>query len=130
MTKSDRELGMDRSITRRDFLNGVGVAVGSTLINPGLAGAAPAGAAEARAQAASPAEDYPPALMGMRGSNDGSMDDAHAMRDGKTFPPGEDLRESYDLIIVGAGMSGLAAAYFFRKKTVPDAKILILDNHD
>ncbi len=27
-------------------------------------------------------------------------------------------------------MSGLAAAYFFRKKTVPDAKILILDNHD
>ena len=129
MTKSDRDLGMDRSITRRDFLNGVSVAVGGAMIAP-----AAADAAEIVQQSASAAravdENYPPALTGMRGSHNGSMDAAHAMRDGKSFDVGEPLNESYDLIVVGAGMSGLAAAYFFRKKTVPDAKILILDNHD
>ena len=74
--------------------------------------------------------DYPPALTGLRGSNAGSMDVAHSMRDGKRWDTGDDTGEAYDLVVVGAGMSGLAAAYFFRKKTVPDAKILILDNHD
>ncbi len=47
MTKSDRELGMDRSITRRDFLNGVSVAVGGAMIAP-----APADAAEIVQQSA------------------------------------------------------------------------------
>ena len=31
----DRELGMYRSITRRDFVNGVGVAVTGSLVTPG-----------------------------------------------------------------------------------------------
>ena len=128
MTKSDRELGMDRSITRRDFLNGVSVAVGGAMIAPASADAAEIVQQSAAARTVD--ENYPPALTGMRGSHNGSMDAAHAMRDGKSFDAGEPLNESYDLIVVGAGMSGLAAAYFFRKKTVPDAKILILDNHD
>jgi len=36
----------------------------------------------------------------------------------------------YDLVIVGGGISGLAAAYFFREKAGPSARILILENHD
>ena len=128
MSKNDRDLGMDRSITRRDFLNGVSVAVGAGMARP------PAGGAEelfeqfyGRGQQEA---NYPPALTGMRGSNAASMEVAHAMRDGERWNTGRDVGESYDLVVVGAGMSGLAAAYFFRKKTAPDAKILILDNHD
>jgi spermidine dehydrogenase len=33
-------------------------------------------------------------------------------------------------VVVGGGISGLAAAYFYRAKASPAAKILILDNHD
>ena len=76
---------------------------------------------------------YPPALTGMRGSHDGSFEAAHALRDGtylKTAPQAVDTREKYDLVIVGAGMSGLAAAYFYRARAGSAARILILDNHD
>jgi spermidine dehydrogenase len=55
------------------------------------------------------------------------------LRDGKSwdsFGLVEDEQESYDLIIVGAGISGLAAAYFYRKQKGNSARILILDNHD
>ena len=127
-TKSDHELGMDRSITRRDFLNGVSVAVGGTMVRP-----TSAGAEEVLQQPSAPAmagADYPPALTGLRGSNDASFAVAHTMRDGKRWDSGEDTGETYDLVVVGSGMSGLAAAYYFRKKTTPNAKILILDNHD
>ncbi len=41
-----------------------------------------------------------------------------------------DTGELYDLVVVGGGVSGLAAAYFFRKEAGPDARILVLDNHD
>ena len=127
MTKNDRDLGMDRSITRRDFLNGVSVAIGTTMIKPTSADAEEVLQQPSAAMAEA---DYPPALTGMRGSNAASMEVGHAMRDGKRWDTGEEIGESYDLVVVGAGMSGLAAAYFFRKKTVPDARILILDNHD
>jgi spermidine dehydrogenase len=126
MTNADRELGMDRSISRRDFLNGVSLAIGGSLVAPGLSEAAgqrqpsPPGAAAAY---------YPPALTGMRGSHEGSYEVAHSMRDGKAWGDGEDTGEMYDLVVVGAGLSGLAAAYFFRK-ALPEAKVLILDNHD
>ena len=128
MTKNDHDLGMDRSITRRDFLNGVSVAVGGTMVRPASAGAEeviqqPSAAAMADAA-------YPPALTGIRGSNAAALEVAHAMRDGKRWETGESTGETYDLVVVGGGLSGLAAAYYFRKKTVPDAKILILDNHD
>lgn len=126
-TDHDRKqaLGMDRQIDRRDFLNGVAVGIGAALtggILPGIA------------VAAEPAPQdqpgyYPPRLTGLRGSHPGSFEAAHALRDGEAPPPPEDLAESYDLIIVGGGISGLSAAHFYRQKR-PDAKILILDNHD
>ena len=123
--KSDRELGMDRAITRRDFLNGMSVAVGGTLLGPALARGEgvpqqpPAGGTY-----------YPPALTGMRGSHPGSFEVAHGLRDGKTWDSPEELRETYDVVVVGAGMSGLAAAYYFRKMHQADVRVLILDNHD
>lgn len=73
---------------------------------------------------------YPPALTGLRGSDPGSYQVAHALRDGARWEDPEDIAEKYDLIIVGAGLSGLAAAYWFRKWHGPTSRILLLDNHD
>ena len=120
---SDRQLGMYRHISRRDFLNGVGVALTGAMLPPS---AFP----EFRmAQAAEAEEYYPPARTGMRGSHPGSFEVAHALLDGKIWDA-TDTNESYDLIVVGGGISGLSAAYFFRKQVGPDARVLILDNHD
>ena len=68
----------------------------------------------------------------MRGQHPGSFEVAHAFaREGQRF--GADhaaVEESYDLVIVGGGISGLAAAWFYRRTVGPKARILILDNHD
>jgi spermidine dehydrogenase len=120
----DRELGMNRSITRRDFLNGVAVTAGAALMPWHLF-------ADGDPEK-SPAY-YPPALTGMRGSHPGSFDAAHALRDGTfwdTAGTPQDTGEIYDLIIVGGGISGLSAAHFYRKAAGANARILILDNHD
>ena len=69
----------------------------------------------------------------MRGSHPGSFDAAHGLRDGTFWDSAgkpEDTGETYDLIIVGGGISGLAAAHFYRKATGGKARILILENHD
>jgi spermidine dehydrogenase len=124
----DRALGMDRPITRRDLLQGMAM----TGLGAWTAAAFPPSAL-ARADAAAPgaaAGDYPPAWTGMRGSTDGTFEAGHALRDGKTWGDPQDIGEAYDLIVVGAGISGLAAAHFFRARTGPGARILLLDNHD
>lgn len=123
----DRELGMGRRITRRDFLNGVAMGIGVL----GTGRLAKWGSTPGMVDASS--QPYPPALTGMRGSQPGSFDVAHSLRDGtfwETAGTPEDSHESYDLIVVGGGISGLAAAYFFRQKAGPSSRILILDNHD
>jgi spermidine dehydrogenase len=129
----DRELGlgMDRKITRRDFLDGAALAVGGAMISsavPCVFGLAGLDSASEK----NPAY-YPPALTGLRGNHEGSYPVAHSLRDhafwdSATKP--ENTGETYDLIVVGGGISGLAAAYFFRKRASANARILILDNHD
>ena len=126
----DRELGMHRKITRRDFLNGVAVTAGAAMMPWDLF--AGHGAQEPSDPVKSP-NYYPPALTGMRGSHPGSFDTAHSLRDGifwESAGKPEDTGETYDLIIVGGGISGLSAAHFYRKARGGKARILILDNHD
>jgi spermidine dehydrogenase len=106
------------SITRRDFLNGTALAIAS--------GLTPA------AQIAADPAHYPPALTGMRGQHPGSFEVAHAFaRQGQRFGVDQAaVEENYDLVVVGGGISGLAAAYFYRRALGSKARILILDNHD
>jgi len=122
---------MNRPITRRDFLNGFGIAVGASLAMPHEVWAEAFGLPHSPfGEGADNASYYPPAKTGLRGSHDGSWEVAHALRDGKRWESATPDSDSYDLIIVGAGISGLAAAYFYRKQAGPKARILILDNHD
>ena len=65
----------------------------------------------------------------MRGSHAGSFEAAHRLRDGAPLGQAEGPVERYDLVIVGGGISGLAAAAFYRAAK-PEARVLILDNHD
>lgn len=128
----DRELGMDCSITRRDFLNGAAAGLSGLLGSSSLLGLE-AGAHGSETEAQNRPGYYPPALTGMRGSHDGSFEVAHSLRDGnfwKKIGTPVDTRETYDLVIVGGGISGLAAAYFYRARTGKSARILVLDNHD
>ncbi len=118
--RRDRELGLQRRITRRDFLDGTALAVGAALIGP-------------RWLHALEPEPYPPALTGLRGSHEGAYEAAHALRDGdfwKRAGAPRDTGEVYDLVVVGAGISGLAAARYFRQAAGPSARILVVDNHD
>jgi spermidine dehydrogenase len=69
----------------------------------------------------------------LRGQYPGSFESAHRARDGGfggDMHMDADTGEEYDLVVVGGGISGLAAAYFFQRDFGRDAKILILDNHD
>lgn len=110
---------MSDGISRRDFLNGVALAIGTGLAPAGLLRAADGASAV-----------YPPGLVGMRGSTDASYAAAHALRDGHKYPIAALSSEGdVDLVIVGAGISGLAAAHEYRLRH-RDASILLLDNHD
>jgi len=125
MNLSDKELGMDRSISRRDFLNGAAAITTVTAI-PGGALAGSNESAEAAAVG------YPPGRTGPRGSHPGSYEVAHelAWQGRQDWGRVQDAESDvYDLVVVGAGISGLSAAHFYRKEH-PEARILILDNHD
>jgi spermidine dehydrogenase len=138
---STRRPASQTQIARRDFLNAMAWVAGTAmipkalgaLINPG-----PDASAEEYflSQGITPGDPryYPPALTGMRGSHSGSFEIGHALRDGTRWDTADtamlDTGEHYDLVIVGGGISGLAAAYFFRQLHGPQSKILVLDNHD
>jgi spermidine dehydrogenase len=118
---------MRRKIRRRDFLNGFALAAGAAVTSQ-------LGAAfETEHVPESSPDYYPPVLTGMRGSHEGSFEVAHQVRDGtfwKNAGTPVDTGETYDLVVVGGGISGLAAAHFFRKAAGSKARILILENHD
>jgi len=124
MTNDDIALGMGAGISRRDFIHGASAA-GTAALAAGFPGTAFAGGRYAPAAAAA----YPPLRTGMRGFHPGAFEPVHALAWGGVEPPAaESTGEIYDLVVVGGGLSGLAAAYYYRKQAGPTAKILILDN--
>lgn len=143
MNKPDDDtLGMNRKIARRDFINGVfnttaALSIGAT--TP-LSVLAASGQAASRSVDPSPVlvapmgGEYPPLKTGMRGSGYSSAyETGHAMRD-RSLVIDEaavvDVGEDYDLLVVGGGISGLSAAYYYRKMQGRDSRILVMDNHD
>ena len=113
---------MDSDITRRDFIYDAGLVALGLSLPIGVVAAGDPGSA---------GHYYPPTRTGLRGSHPGAFETAHALaREGGSFDTPRDIDEEYDLVVVGAGISGLAAAYYYREKFGNDARILILENHD
>ena len=130
MDRDDRLLGMDTVITRRDFLGGVLLAAGSSLLSM----PAPLSAVSSR-----PCHCHPwtgPGGVGDCAQANGNTWDvvtaAHRIRDNEyhSILPDRviDTQEVYDLAVVGGGISGLSAAYHFIKQR-PAGRVLLLDNH-
>ena len=142
MSKRDPELGSDREITRRDFLDGVAIAIGGTVASslagstvhgetpvPGAASPEPVSGQAPAVAASADAANYPPLRTGMRGQEDAAVNAGHAVRDGRALAAATDTGEIYDLVVVGAGMAGLGAAYFYRKQ-IPRSTVLVIDGCD
>ena len=111
-------------ITRRDFINGTLVAAGASMFPM-------EGSVQTTTAALDPSY-YPPARTGLRGSHPGSEQYAHnrALNQQSDWGPTTKLEEAYDLVVVGGGLSGLSAAYFYQQEHGSDKKVLVLDNHD
>lgn len=105
MKREDRDLGMDRAITRRDFLQGMALSVAASRLRLG------------------PND-------GLLGQTPGAMALGHRVRDGELPAEVVDTGESYDLVVVGAGIAGLASAYLYYQEAPGEPSILLLDNHD
>jgi len=101
-------------LTRRDFLNGVALSVAAGLSPRELFAASP----------------NPSGLTGLRGNHPGSFEAAHQLaREGlKPRRPREQTDELYDLIVIGGGLSGLAAAFLYQQRE--GGRVLVIDNHD
>jgi spermidine dehydrogenase len=137
LSAEESELGMDREITRRDFLNTAALGYGTALLTalaPGVAKAKVATQSVPKAAPWHPWTGY--GGVGDYAKSNGNTWDVvnagHGIRDGlygsevaKASPTGE----TYDLVIVGGGFAGTIAAYTFLKETRRQRPCLILDNH-
>jgi spermidine dehydrogenase len=118
---------MEQSITRRDFLGTALLASGTAL----FAGMPPS---ELLAAQGNDFTGY--GGVGEYSNANGNTWDVlqagHAIRDRlyDPLPAGIiDTGEIYDCVIIGGGISGLAAALFFQREAGPGMKSLILENH-
>jgi spermidine dehydrogenase len=129
-----------RKVTRRDFLDGVAIGaagLAAAAASPSLTGAE----AALRGRRALPRGYYPPTATGITGEPDDVIRDVMRI-DGRPNPrhphstaagPGihprriRDVDDRYDLVVVGAGASGLAAAKWYQDRFGADARILLVD---
>ncbi len=132
---------MESNITRRDFLNATLLTSGGAL----LAAVSPAELLRAKSQANGrngamhpvPEDDWTGyGGVGDYGNSNGNttavFEAGHQIRDGVFESlPGDviDTKEIYDCVIVGGGISGLAAALIFQKLAETGKTCLVLDNH-
>jgi spermidine dehydrogenase len=133
--RADSALGMDQAITRRDFLGSTLLASGAQLIEP----FSPADFFAAHAEQSLPgaAEDWNGyGGVGDYANSNGNtwevLSAGHRLRNGQNQPDASsvtDTGELYDCLVVGGGISGLAAALFFVRQAGPNARVLIIENH-
>lgn len=132
----DRTLGMDTSITRRDFLGSTLLASGAQLLEP---------MSPARLLAMQTGSNAPPGGaedwngyggVGEYAASNGNtwevLSAGHRLRDAQNCidpASSRDTGEIYDCVIVGGGISGLAAALFFLRQAGPKSRVLVLENH-
>ncbi|MGW0807237.1 FAD-dependent oxidoreductase [Nonomuraea sp. NPDC002799] len=117
MTFTPRDLGMSRSISRRDFFDGVAVGALGSLVSYGKA---------------DPPSHAAPETFAVRGGTAAALGVPHALRDGRFWQhagPPVPTGERYDLVVVGGGRSGRSAALEWLRRA-PEARVLVLDNHD
>jgi spermidine dehydrogenase len=122
----DAALGMEAPITRRGFLGSALLASGAVLLGPITPAELLAGQDEFTGYGG----------VGEYSASNGNtldvLEAGHAIRDGLYEPLPKDIvdtGESYDCVIIGGGISGLAAALFFQRQAGPGMKCLILENH-
>ena len=119
-------------ISRRDFVNGSLVGVGATLL--GAAGPGCTADPTPPSAASDPWTGY--GGVGDYAISNGNVaavrDAAHLIRDGKTADLSRDAidtGETYDMVIIGGGFSGIGAAYQFDKSCDESKRCLVLENH-
>ena len=125
----DRALGMEQQVSRRDFLNSTLLASGALLgaLTP----------AELLARAAAQGEDWTgPGGVGDYANSNGNtlavLTEGHQIRDRvyDVLPSSAiDTGETYDCLVIGGGISGLAAAVIFKRRAREGMTCLVLDNH-
>lgn len=135
--RTKTSLKLPKNVTRRDFVGGTLLGVGSGLLTASAPGLLRSAAAQSRPSYALLGADWTgPGGVGDYSSSNGNTHEvinaAHSLRDGHwtSLPDSvEDTGEEYDLVVVGGGFAGLMSAYHFLKEGRDNARVLLVDNH-
>jgi spermidine dehydrogenase len=134
-SRAEKALGLNQDITRRDFLNSTLIASGGLLLSP----ASPVQllAQKERQSPDSISDDWTGYggvgdYANSNGNTTAVFEAGHRIRDGEfeSYPANLiETGEVYDCVVVGGGISGLAAALIFHRQAGEGKTCLVLDNH-